>query len=58
MYRDIVHTSRYLQENRLRDAEPAQRRQWLRPRIWVGTFLMHLGERFLTGLETPVGTRA
>lgn len=58
MYRDIVHTSRYLQANRLSDADPTPRRQWRRSRIWVGTFLMHLGERFLTGLENPMGSRA
>lgn len=58
MYRDVIHTSHNLQMIRFGDADPTPRRNRHRPGIWVGTFLMHLGERFHAGIENLLGTRA
>ena len=57
MYRDIEHTSRYLHAHRLAEAEPSPRRRRRLPQLIVGTLLVRVGERLVSGIETPVGSR-
>lgn len=59
MYRETLHTSRYLQTARLAAANPPPRKPArLRPRLLVGRMLVRAGERILAaGLETPLGSR-
>lgn len=55
MYRDIEHTARFLQAHRIAVANPLPRRRARRPRLVVGAFLVRVGERLATPVETPVG---
>ncbi len=58
MYRDTMHTARYLQAERLAAANPpARSRRTRQTRQVVGRLLVRAGERVLAAnIEAPIGS--